>query len=153
VLSLSRLGDLEPVDDRAGQITVGAGVALAGLQRAAADAGWSYGVDIASRDSATVGGTVATNAGGLHVIRYGATRAQLLGLEAVLGTGAVVSHLGGLVKDNTMYVQAGVGVVADSDLEAEYQESIQKARALVRAAEEAVRFASAGQWSAGNTRR
>ena len=59
----------------------------------------------------------------------------------------------GLVKDGTMYVQAGVGVVADSDLEAEYQESVQKARALVRAADEAVRFASAGQWSAGNTRR
>jgi anthranilate synthase component 1 len=59
----------------------------------------------------------------------------------------------GLVKDNTMYVQAGVGVVADSDLEAEYHESVLKARALVRAAEEAVRFASAGQWSAGNTRR
>ena len=59
----------------------------------------------------------------------------------------------GLVKDDVMYVQAGVGVVADSDLEAEYQESVQKARALVRAAEEAVRFASAGQWSAGNTRR
>ena len=47
-----------------------------------------------------------------------------------------------LVKDGTMYVQAGVGVVADSDLEAEYQESLQKARALVRAAEEAIRFAS-----------
>ena len=59
----------------------------------------------------------------------------------------------GLVKDNTMYVQAGVGVVADSDLEAEYQESVLKAVGLVRAAEEAVRFASAGQWSAGNTRR
>ncbi|MBS0517381.1 MAG: anthranilate synthase component I [Proteobacteria bacterium] len=59
----------------------------------------------------------------------------------------------GLVKDNTLYVQAGVGVVADSDLEAEYQESIQKARALVRAADEAVRFASAGNWNAGNTRR
>jgi len=52
-----------------------------------------------------------------------------------------------------MYVQAGVGVVADSDLEAEYQESVLKARALVQAAEEAVRFASAGQWSAGNIRR
>jgi anthranilate synthase component 1 len=59
----------------------------------------------------------------------------------------------GLVKDNVMYVQAGVGVVADSDLEAEYHESVLKARALVRAAEEAVRFANAGQWSAGNTRR
>jgi anthranilate synthase component 1 len=59
----------------------------------------------------------------------------------------------GLVKDNIMYVQAGVGVVADSDLEAEYQESHQKARALIRAAEEAVRFASAGSWSSGNVRR
>jgi anthranilate synthase component I len=58
----------------------------------------------------------------------------------------------GLVKDNTLHVQAGVGVVADSDLEAEFQESIQKARALVRAAEEAVRFAIAGNWSAGNKR-
>jgi anthranilate synthase component 1 len=59
----------------------------------------------------------------------------------------------GLVKDNVMYVQAGVGVVADSDLEAEYQESVLKARALIRAAEEAVRFASADNWTAGNTRR
>jgi anthranilate synthase component 1 len=57
----------------------------------------------------------------------------------------------GLVKDGTMYVQAGVGVVADSDLESEYQESIQKARALVRAAEEAVRFES--NRNVGNTRR
>jgi anthranilate synthase component 1 len=58
-----------------------------------------------------------------------------------------------LVKDEVMYVQAGVGVVADSDLEAEYQESVLKARALVDAAEESVRFASAGQWNAGNARR
>jgi len=57
----------------------------------------------------------------------------------------------GLVKDDTLYVQAGVGVVADSDLEAEYQESVLKARGLVRAAEEAVRFESAR--NVGNTRR
>jgi anthranilate synthase component 1 len=59
----------------------------------------------------------------------------------------------GLVKDDTMYVQAGAGIVADSDLDAEYQESILKARALVRAAEEAVRFANAANWSSANTRR
>jgi anthranilate synthase component I len=59
----------------------------------------------------------------------------------------------GLVKDNTMYVQAGVGVVADSDLESEFQESRQKARALIQAAEEAVRFANATNWTSGNTRR
>jgi FAD/FMN-containing dehydrogenase len=63
-------------------------------------------VDLGGRDSATIGGNVATNAGGLRVLRYGDTRAQLLGVEAVLGTGAVVSHLGGLVKDNTGYALA-----------------------------------------------
>ncbi len=108
VLSLARLTEREEVDDRAGQITVEAGVTLAGLRDAATAAGWAYGVDIASRDSATVGGTVATNAGGLHVIRYGDTRAQLTGLEAVLGTGAILSHLAGLAKDNTGYHWPGL---------------------------------------------
>lgn len=108
VLALTRLGEVEPVDQLAGQVTTGAGATLATLHRAAATAGWSYGVDLGSRDSATVGGTVATNAGGLHVLRYGDTRAQVLGLEAVLGTGQVVSHLGGLVKDNTGYHWPGL---------------------------------------------
>ncbi|HUY66577.1 MAG TPA: FAD-binding oxidoreductase [Acidimicrobiales bacterium] len=108
VLSLRRLRALDPVDVRSGQVTAGAGVALAQLQQTAAAADWSYGVDMASRGSATVGGMVATNAGGLHVLRYGDTRAQLVGLEAVLGTGAVVSHLGGLVKDNTGYDWPGL---------------------------------------------
>jgi FAD/FMN-containing dehydrogenase len=97
VLSLRRLQTLEPVDSLAGQVTAGAGVVLSALHRAAGAAGWTYGVDLASRDSATVGGMVATNAGGTHVLRYGDTRAQLIGIEAVLGTGSVVSHLGGLV--------------------------------------------------------
>ena len=69
VLGLGRLGSLDPVDALAGQITVGSGVTLAELHRAAGRAGWAYGVDFASRDTATVGGTVATNAGGLHVLR------------------------------------------------------------------------------------
>jgi FAD/FMN-containing dehydrogenase len=103
VLSLRRLDRVGPVDAVAGQVTAGAGAAVGAVQRAATDAGWAYGVDLASRDTATVGGGVATNAGGLRVLRYGDTRAQLLGVEAVLGTGAVVSHLGGLVKDNTGY--------------------------------------------------
>ncbi len=108
VLALGRLAARDPVDQPAGQITVGAGVTLADLQHTARTAGWSYGVDMASRHSATVGGTVATNAGGLRVIRYGATGAQVMGLEAVLGTGAVVSHLGGLLKDNTGYDWPGL---------------------------------------------
>jgi FAD/FMN-containing dehydrogenase len=60
-------------------------------------------VDLASRGSATLGGTIATNAGGLRVLRYGDTRAQLLGAEAVLGSGEVVSHLVGLARDNSGY--------------------------------------------------
>jgi FAD/FMN-containing dehydrogenase len=108
VLSLRRLQTLEPVDGLAGQVTAGAGVALSALRHAVGAAGWTYGVDLASRDSATVGGMVATNAGGTHVLRYGDTRAQLIGIEAVLGTGSVVSHLSGLVKDNTGYHLPGL---------------------------------------------
>jgi FAD/FMN-containing dehydrogenase len=103
VLSLTRLTGIEPVDRLAGQVTVGAGVTLGALQAAAAEAGWAFGVDLAARDSATVGGMIATNAGGLHVVRHGAMRAQVVGVEAVLGTGAVVRRLRGLVKDNTGY--------------------------------------------------
>ena len=108
VLSLRRMQALEPVDTLSGQITAGAGVVLSELHEAAEAAGWAYGVDLASRGTATVGGTVATNAGGIHVLRYGDTRAQVLGVEAVLGTGSVVSHLGGLVKDNTGYDLPGL---------------------------------------------
>jgi FAD/FMN-containing dehydrogenase len=95
VLSLTRLNRLGPVDQEAAQVTAGAGVTL--RQVAEADPGLELGILIASRDSATVGGAVATNAGGVRVLRYGPMRAQLRGIEAVLADGTVVSHLGGLV--------------------------------------------------------
>ncbi len=101
VLSLARLDRLGPPDVEAAQVTAGAGVTLS--QVAAAAPGLDLGVLIASRDSATVGGAVATNAGGLRVLRYGPMRAQLRGIEAVLADGTVLSHLSGLVKDNTGY--------------------------------------------------
>ncbi|MGH9007941.1 MAG: FAD-binding oxidoreductase [Acidimicrobiales bacterium] len=107
VCSLRRLTDLD-VDRVAGQASVGAGVVLADLQEAASRAGWAYGVDMASRGSATIGGNVATNAGGIRVLRYGDTRAQLLGVTAVFGSGQVVSNLGGLLKDNTGYHLPGL---------------------------------------------
>jgi FAD/FMN-containing dehydrogenase len=103
VVSLGRLGALGPVDRAAGQVTAGTGVTLAALAAHAGAAGLAFGVDLGARDSATVGGMVATNAGGIHVVRYGPMRAQVVGVEAVLGTGAVVSRLAGLVKDNTGY--------------------------------------------------
>ncbi len=101
VLSLARLKQMGPVDHDAAQVTAGAGVTL--QQVADADPGLDLGILIASRGSATVGGAVATNAGGLRVLRFGPMRAQLRGIEAVLADGTVLSHLAGLVKDNTGY--------------------------------------------------
>jgi FAD/FMN-containing dehydrogenase len=103
VLSARRLRRLDPVDTLAAQVTVGAGITIAELRAHAAKAGLEYGVDLAARGSATVGGTIATNAGGIQTIRYGPTRAQLLGLEAVLADGRVISRLGGIQADNTGY--------------------------------------------------
>lgn len=108
LLSLLRLDAIVDVDPDAGQLTAGAGATIAAVQAAARAAGWDYGVDWGARDAATVGGSVATNAGGNRVIRYGDTRAQLLGVEAVLADGSIVSHLGGLVKDNTGYHLPGL---------------------------------------------
>ncbi len=109
VVDLRGLDHLGPIDVAARQVTVGAGVTLAAVARHAGAAGLAPGIDLASRDTATIGGMVATNAGGLHVLRYGAMRAQVLGVEAVLGTGAVVAaNLGGLVKDNTGYDLPGL---------------------------------------------
>jgi FAD/FMN-containing dehydrogenase len=103
LLSTTRMTGLEPVDLAAGQVTAGAGVRLAVLQAHARSAGLDFGVDLAARDTATVGGLIATNAGGIRVLRYGSMHAQLLGLEAVLADGSVVSRLGGLPKDNAGY--------------------------------------------------
>lgn len=103
VLSLARLAAVGDMDAVGGQVTAGAGATIASVQAAARAAGWDYGVDWAARDTATVGGSIATNAGGSKVARHGDTRAQVIGIEAVLGDGSVVSHLDGLVKDNTGY--------------------------------------------------
>jgi FAD/FMN-containing dehydrogenase len=103
LLSLGRLTGLEDVDVLEGQVTAGAGVTLEKLQQHARPHGLDVGVDLAARSAATVGGLVATNAGGLRVVRYGSMREQLTGIEAVLADGSVVSRLVGLAKDNTGY--------------------------------------------------
>jgi FAD/FMN-containing dehydrogenase len=117
-MSLRGLDDLSPVDEAAGQVTVGAGVTLTGLQEHVATTapGWAFGVDLAARDSATVGGMTATNAGGVHVVRYGGMREQVAGVEAVLATGAVVTRLQGLIKDNTGYDLSGLFVGSEGTL-------------------------------------
>jgi FAD/FMN-containing dehydrogenase len=102
-LQLTRLDTIGPVDALSGQVTVGAGVTLDALQRAARDAHLRFAVDLAARSAATIGGMVATNAGGLHVIRHGPMRAQVVGVEAVRADGTIIGDLRGLLKDNTGY--------------------------------------------------
>jgi FAD/FMN-containing dehydrogenase len=108
VVSTARLGSIGPIDPASGQVTVGAGATLAQVGAAAAAAGWRYPVDFAARDTATIGGSIATNAGGHHVLRHGMTRRHVHGIEAVLADGRVVAHMSGLVKDNTGYDLAGL---------------------------------------------
>jgi FAD/FMN-containing dehydrogenase len=103
LLSTTRLTRLDAVDVVSAQVTVGAGVTLATLQQHVRASGLDVGVDFAARESCTIGGMVATNAGGERVLRYGTMRAQVLGAEAVLANGSVVSRLAGLPKDNTGY--------------------------------------------------
>jgi FAD/FMN-containing dehydrogenase len=109
VVDLRRLRELGPVDEQAAQVTAGAGATLTSLQAHARAHGLELAVDLGARDTATIGGMVATNAGGTHVVRYGPMRAQLLGIEVVLGTGALVqANLAGLLKDNTGYDLVGL---------------------------------------------
>lgn len=103
VLLTTRLTELGPVSPASRQVTAGAGVTLAALTAHARGAGLDFGVDLAARDSATVGGMVATNAGGIRVIRHGSMREQVAGIEAVLVDGRVISRLEGLAKDSTGY--------------------------------------------------
>ena len=103
LVSLGRLGDVGDVDRALGQLTVGAGATLAALQGACRAAGQDAGLDFGARDSCTVGGVVACDAGGARALRHGTARAHVLGLEAVLADGAIVSRLSGLTKDNAGY--------------------------------------------------
>ena len=103
VLLLTRLSGLGEVDRASLQVDAGAGVTLAALQEHARAAGLDAGVDLAARDSATVGGLVACDAGGLRALRHGTVRARVAGLEAVLADGSVVSRMSGLLKDNAGY--------------------------------------------------
>lgn len=100
-LSLDRIRQVGTVDRVAATITVQAGATVQAVQDAAEEAGLCYAVDFGARGTATVGGSISTNAGGIRVLRYGMTRAQVLGLEAVLADGTVLSDMSGVVKNNT----------------------------------------------------
>ncbi len=103
VLSLSRLNRVRQVDTVNNTLVVEAGVTLAAVQQAAADAGRLFPLSLAAEGSCTIGGNLATNAGGVQVLRYGNARALCLGLEVVTPEGELWQGLHGLRKDNTGY--------------------------------------------------
>ena len=103
LLSTKRLNRIRALDKSGMTLTVEAGVTLAQVQAAAAEAGFLFPLSLASEGSCTIGGNIATNAGGTHVLRYGMTRALVLGLEAVLANGTVLDMMRALHKDNTGY--------------------------------------------------
>lgn len=103
VLSTTRLAGECVVDRATSEIVVSAGVTLQQVQDAARDAGFAFGVDIAPRASCTIGGMIAANAGGVHVLRHGMMADQVIGLEAVLADGTMIGRVPALRKDNAGY--------------------------------------------------
>lgn len=103
ILSLERQQQIEAIDPVGKNIRVQAGAKLQTVQEHAALAGLQIGLDLGARGSCTIGGNVSTNAGGLSVLRYGMMREQVLGLEAVLSDGTVISSMNSMMKNNAGY--------------------------------------------------
>jgi FAD/FMN-containing dehydrogenase len=152
VLSTLRLSGIEDLDAEAGEVTVGAGATLASVQAAAEAAGWAVGVDLGARDSATIGGMVATNAGGVNVLRHGSMRQQLLGFEAVLADGSMLRRLPGMPKDNTGYDLAGLLAGSEGTLAVITRVRLRLVPRLAHRAVAVVGFTDAGAAVAAATR-
>lgn len=103
ILSLQRMDRLREIDPQSDAMTLEAGVTLAQAQQFAQAADRYFPLSLASEGSCTIGGNLATNAGGVHVIAYGPTRDLLLGVEVALADGRLLSTLSKLRKDNTGY--------------------------------------------------
>ncbi len=102
-LSLERMNRIEEVDTLGGTMTVQAGCVLQTVCEAAEAKGLIFPLDLGARGSATIGGNISTNAGGNRVIRYGMMRDMVLGLEAVLADGTVMTSMNKLIKNNAGY--------------------------------------------------
>ncbi|MCF7980876.1 MAG: FAD-binding oxidoreductase [Pseudomonadales bacterium] len=103
VLSLERMAGIEEIDTDSMCMTVLAGTSLELAQEAVLAEGFYLALDLGARGSCTIGGNVATNAGGSQVVRYGMTRNLVLGLEVVLADGRIISSLNKVIKNNTGY--------------------------------------------------
>jgi len=103
ILMLDRLNRIEEIDTSCGVAIVQAGVTLEALEEAVRAEGFSAGIDLAARGSCTIGGMVSTNAGGIEAFDYGVMRHRVIGLEAVLADGTVMSDLKRVIKANEGY--------------------------------------------------
>ena len=116
LLSTERLGALGDVDVVERRIQIGAGATLAAVQHAASRTGLVFGVDLAARDTATVGGMASTNAGGLRTVRYGNMGEQVVGLEVALPDGSLMRRHSLVRRDNTGYDLPALFVGAEGTL-------------------------------------
>jgi FAD/FMN-containing dehydrogenase len=103
LLSLKRMNRVRAIDSANDSLVAEAGVILSAVQQAARDSDRMFPLSLASEGSATIGGLISTNAGGVHVLRYGMMRELVLGIEAVLPDGSLFDGLKALRKDNTGY--------------------------------------------------
>ncbi|MGU2314155.1 FAD-binding oxidoreductase [Pseudomonas aeruginosa] len=103
LLSLERLNRIECIDPVSQTVTVQAGVVLQALQERLAERQWMFPVDLGARGSCTLGGMIATNAGGFGVLAHGMMREQVLGLEVALADGSLLSSMQSFTKNNTGY--------------------------------------------------
>lgn len=116
LLSTERLGALGDVDTVERRVRAGAGATLAAVQHAASSAGLVFGVDLAARDTATVGGMASTNAGGLRTVRYGNMGEQVVGLQVALPDGTLLRRHSLVRSDNTGYDLPALFVGAEGTL-------------------------------------
>jgi FAD/FMN-containing dehydrogenase len=116
VISLTRLNRVRAVDTDNNTMTVEAGCTLAAVQAAAEQAGRLFPLSLAAEGTATIGGNLSTNAGGVQVLRYGNARELCLGLEVVLPDGRIWNGLRGLRKDNTGYDMKHLFIGAEGTL-------------------------------------
>lgn len=116
LLSTERLSGISDVDVVERRVVAGAGATLAAVQAVAAAAGLVFGVDLAARDTATVGGMASTNAGGLRTVRYGNMGEQVIGLDVALPDGSVLRRHSQVRSDNTGYDLPSLFVGAEGTL-------------------------------------
>ena len=103
IISLERMNKITEIDPIGGTATIEAGAILENIQNAVKAKGLFLPLDLGARGSCTIGGNLATNAGGVNVLRYGMARSMVLGLEVVLPDGTIISSMKKMLKNNTGY--------------------------------------------------